>query len=62
MNECCAQNNNEKKNINFYIPFFLIPLIVVIYIFLERGVNFFVDEILNLEKGSHLTEAIRFFL
>jgi len=62
MNECCAQNNNENNNINFYIPLFLIPLVVVIYFFLERGVNFFVDEILKLEKGSHLTEAIRFFL
>ena len=62
MNECCTTNNNENKKINFYIPLFLIPLVVVIYIFLERGVNYFVFEILKLDKGSHLTEAIRFFL
>jgi uncharacterized protein len=62
MTECCTTSNNKNKNINFYIPFFLIPLVVVIYIFLERGVNFFVDEILKLNKSSHLTEAIRFFL
>lgn len=62
MAECCTAGNGEHKNINFYIPFFLIPLVVVIYIFLERGVNYFVDVILGLPKGSHLTEAIRFFL
>jgi uncharacterized membrane protein YraQ (UPF0718 family) len=62
MNECCTAGNGEHKNINFYIPFFLIPLVIVIYIFLERGVNYFVDVILGMQKGLHLTEAIRFFL
>lgn len=62
MAECCNADNGDKKKINYYIPFLLIPFAVVIYIFLERGVDFFVYEILKLDKGSHLTEAIRFFL
>jgi uncharacterized protein len=62
MAECCNTDNSDRKKINFYIPFFLIPFVVVIYFFLERGVDYIVYEILRLDKGSHLTEAIRFFL
>ncbi|MCE5210788.1 MAG: permease [Deltaproteobacteria bacterium] len=62
MNECCTTDNGNKKKMNYYIPFLLIPFAVVIYILLERGVDFFVYEILRLDKSSHLTEAIRFFL
>ncbi|MFZ3056348.1 MAG: permease, partial [Smithella sp.] len=62
MAECCNKDNSEKKKINYYIPFVLIPLAVVIYIFLEQGVDFLVYGILNLDKNSHLTESIRFFL
>ncbi len=62
MTECCTTNNDNKKKINYYIPFLLIPFAVLIYIFLERGVDFFVYEILQLDKTAHLTEAIRFFL
>jgi uncharacterized membrane protein YraQ (UPF0718 family) len=62
MAECCATDNGDKKKINYYIPFVLIPFVVLIYIFLERGVDFLVYGILNLDKHSHLTESIRFFL
>jgi uncharacterized membrane protein YraQ (UPF0718 family) len=62
MTECCTTDNGDKKKINYYIPFLLIPFAVVIYIFLERGVDFLVYGILNLDKDSHLTESIRFFL
>ena len=61
MAECCTTDESDKK-INYYIPFLLIPLAVVIYIFLEQGVDFLVYGILKLDKSSHLTEAIRFFL
>jgi uncharacterized protein len=50
------------SRINYYIPFLLIPLAVLIYIFLEQGVDFFVYKVLQLDKSAHLTEAIRFFL
>jgi len=62
MTECCTTDNGNKKKINYYLPFVLIPFTVLIYIFLERAVDFFVYEILKLAKDSHLTEAIRFFL
>jgi uncharacterized membrane protein YraQ (UPF0718 family) len=62
MTECCTTNNRNKGKINYYIPFILIPLAVLIYIFLEQGVEYFVYGILQLDRSSHLTEAIRFFL
>ena len=42
MTECCNADNSDNKKINYYIPFLLIPFAVVIYIFLERGVDFLV--------------------
>jgi uncharacterized membrane protein YraQ (UPF0718 family) len=62
MTECCNADNGDKKKINYYIPFLLIPFAVLIYIFLEQGVNFLVYGILKLDKSSHLTESVRFFL
>jgi hypothetical protein len=62
MAECCATDNGNKKKINYYIPFLLIPFAVLIYIFLEQGVDFLVYGILQLDRSAHLTEAIRFFL
>ncbi len=62
MAECCGTNNSNEKKINYYIPFLLIPFAVLIYISLERGVDFFVYGTLKLDKYSHLTETIRFFL
>ena len=62
MTKCCTTDNGNKKKINYYIPFLLIPFAVLIYIFLEQGVDFLVYGILNLDRSAHLTEAIRFFL
>jgi uncharacterized protein len=62
MTDCCTTDNGNKEKFNYYIPFLLIPLAVLIYIFLEQGVAFLVYGILNLDKNSHLTESIRFFL
>lgn len=60
MVDCCSTGNNKPQN--NYLVFALIPLAVVIYIFLEQGVDFLVYTVFGLDKGSHLTEAIRFFL
>jgi uncharacterized membrane protein YraQ (UPF0718 family) len=60
MTDCCNAGNNRPKN--QYIVYALIPLAVLIYRFLEQGVDFLVYTVLGLDKGSHLTEAIRFFL
>jgi uncharacterized protein len=54
--------NNSKPKINNYIAFALIPIAVLVYIFLEQGVDFLVFTLLGLDKSDHLTEAIRFFL
>jgi len=62
MAEYCTTDNGDNKKINYYIPFLLIPFAVLIYIFLEQGVDFLVYGILKLDKSSHLTESIRFFL
>jgi uncharacterized protein len=62
MTNCCAADNGDHKKIKRFIPFVLVPLAILIYIFLERGVDFFVYEILKLDKTAHLTAAIRFFL
>ena len=62
MADCCSADQGNKPKINNYIPFVLIPLAVVVYIFLEQGVDYLVYSILGLDKTAHLTEAIRFFL
>ena len=62
MAECCTTPESDKPNRRKYIPFVLIPLAIIIYVFLEQGVDFFVYRVLQLDKSAHLTEAIRFFL
>jgi hypothetical protein len=62
MAECCVTPESDKQNRRKYIPFVLIPLAIIIYVFLEQGVDFFVYRVLQLDKSAHLTEAIRFFL
>jgi len=40
----------------------LIPIWILAYINLQTGTDWLVDSILGLEKGKHLTEAVRFFI
>jgi len=49
----------KKKSL---IPFILIPVWFVLYHYLQPITDYLIDSILGLEKGSHLTEAIRFFI
>ncbi len=60
MIDCCNTGKDRLKS--NYLVLALILLAVLVYVFLEQGVNFLVDTVLGLDKGSHLTEAIRFFL
>jgi uncharacterized membrane protein YraQ (UPF0718 family) len=62
MTNCCTTDNGNQPKINNYIAFILIPIAVLIYIFLEQGVEFIVYTVFRLDKTAHLTEAIRFFL
>ncbi|MBU1743373.1 MAG: hypothetical protein KJ649_00525 [Proteobacteria bacterium] len=43
-------------------PLLLVPVFVLVYFFLERGTNYLVYSILSMDRGSHLTEAVRFFI
>jgi uncharacterized membrane protein YraQ (UPF0718 family) len=44
------------------IPFILLPVWFVLYHYLQPITDYLIDSILGLEKGSHLTESIRFFI
>src|SRR3990172_7386175 len=72
MNEYYVQNNIDlnavpqtgRKNIKIrtVLPLLLAPIGIVLYIFLESGVNYIMYSMLGMDKTSHLTEAIRFFM
>lgn len=47
---------------NFWIIIILIPLWFLIYKSLQPVTDWLVDSVFKLEKGNHLTEAIRFFI
>ena len=49
----------KKKSL---IPFILIPVWFVLYRYLQPVTDYLIDSILGMEKGNHLTEAIRFFI
>jgi uncharacterized membrane protein YraQ (UPF0718 family) len=51
---------NWNKNILF--PLLLLPVWYVIYHYLQPLTDWFIDAALGLEKGKHLTEALRFFI
>jgi uncharacterized protein len=51
--------SNRKK---LLLPLILLPFWIALYYFLQPLSNFFIDDLLQLTKGDHLTEAIRFFV
>ncbi len=44
------------------MPLILLPIWIVIYFNLETSVNFLIYDIFGMDKSSHLTESIRFFI
>ena len=53
------------KNIlekNLWVPIVLLPIWLVIYHYLQPVTDWIIDSVLGLEKGKHLTEALRFFI
>ena len=72
MPECCAKKgesglvtirlNQEDTGARLTLPLLLIPAFVLLYIYLERGVNYLVYSLLSLDRSSRLTEAVRFFI
>jgi len=51
-----------KLNKNVIIPLVLLPVWYVIYVYLQPATYWLVDTVIGITKGSHLTEALRFFL
>jgi uncharacterized membrane protein YraQ (UPF0718 family) len=51
-----------KINKKILLPLLLLPVWYAIYHYLQPLTNYFIDTVLGLEKGAHLTEALRFFI
>lgn len=51
-----------KLNKNTIIPIILLPVWYMAYANLQPATDWFVDTVLGLAKGSHPTEALRFFI
>lgn len=54
--------NMENNKIKYLIPLSLIPVWLLVYFNLEAVTDFVIYKIAGLEKGTHLTEAIWFFV
>jgi uncharacterized membrane protein YraQ (UPF0718 family) len=52
------------KNIktNVWLPVVLLPVWYIIYHSLQPGTNWLIDSVFGMQKGAHLTEALRFFV
>ena len=52
------------KNIktNIWLPVVLFPVWYIIYHSLQPGTDWLIDSVLGMQKGAHLTEAVRFFV
>jgi uncharacterized protein len=50
------------KSRHFQILLFLLPIWFLIYHYLQPMTDWFIDTALEMTKGSHLTEALRFFI
>ena len=47
---------------NFQIALILLPIWYIIYVNLQPVTDWFVDTVLGMTKGAHLTQALRFFI
>jgi len=52
---------NRKLN-GFLYPLLMLPIWIILYWNLNILSNYFIDNILNLTEGVHLTETLRFFI
>lgn len=50
------------SNKKIIVPLLSLPVWYLIYHYLQPGSDWFIDTALGLPKGSHLTEALRFFV
>ena len=52
----------SRSNRNLILPLVLLPVWFLIYHFLKPVTDWFVDDILGMTAGTHLTETLRFFI
>lgn len=52
----------KRSEKNFWLVVVLIPIWFLIYRSLQPLTDWLVDSVIGLEKGTHLTEALRFFI
>lgn len=52
----------KNSYIKRWLPVLLIPVWYLIYHLLQPLTDWFIDSVLRMEKGNHLTEALRFFI
>ena len=72
MSDCCTKNdipglvtiqtNSETVKSRAWLLPLLIPVFVLIYLSLERGTNYLVYSLLGMDRSSHLTAAVWFFI
>ena len=72
MSDCCTKNdtpglvtiqtNTGTAKPRVWLLPLLIPVFVLIYLSLERGTNFLVYSLLGMDRTSHLTAAVWFFI
>ncbi len=55
-------SNKRNSKTRLWLPLLLIPVFVLLYIYLERGTDYLVYSLLSMDRNSHLTEAVRFFI
>jgi uncharacterized membrane protein YraQ (UPF0718 family) len=55
-------NQSISINNKLITPLLLLPVWFLIYHFLKPATNWFIDSVLGMTAGSHLTEALRFFV
>lgn len=51
-----------KLNKNIIIPIILLPVWYMVYTNLQPVTDWLIDSVVGMTKGSHLTEALRFFI
>lgn len=51
-----------KINKNILIPILLLPVWLLVYTHLQIATDWFIDSVLGMKKGVHITETLRFFI
>ncbi len=56
------RNKPKMKSYKWLLPIIFLGIWILIYYNLQSITNWFIDDVLRLPQGNHLTEALRFFI